>query len=167
MAYFTTEQEHRSRHLQRPRYGLDNRGFKTQQGQDIFLLSTPSRPLLGPTRPPVQYVQCFFFPNRVKRPGRNVNHSPPSSEEVKNDRSYTSSSPICLHAWTATTSSSCFYSVTTLSNGRMSYEVERIWKVAVVGCKILSRQLPGENEESKKPQSARPVSRARFECGNS
>ena len=41
--------------------------------------------------------------------------------------------------------------MTTLSSGRMSYEVERIWKAAVVGCNILSWQLPGGNEESKKP----------------
>jgi hypothetical protein len=32
----------------------------------------------------------------------------------------------------------------------MSYEVEKIWKDAVVGCKILFRQLPGGNDESNK-----------------
>jgi hypothetical protein len=61
--------------------------------------------------------------------------------------------PILLYAFmrgTATTSPSCFYSVTTLSNGRMSYEVERIWKVAVVGCNILSWQLPAGIKESNK-----------------
>jgi hypothetical protein len=31
----------------------------------------------------------------------------------------------------------------------MSYEVERIWKVTVVGCKILSWQLSGENGKVK------------------
>jgi hypothetical protein len=36
------------------------------------------------------------FPG-VKRPGREVNHSPPSSAEVKNEWSYTSTPPICLH----------------------------------------------------------------------
>jgi len=40
--------------------------------------------------------------------------------------------------------------MTILSNGRIRYELERIWKVAVVSCKILSRQLPGGNEESQK-----------------
>ena len=36
------------------------------------------------------------FP-RVKWPLREVNHSPPSSAEVKNKWSYTSTPPICIH----------------------------------------------------------------------
>ena len=37
----------------------------------------PSRLALGPTKPPVQWVP------RIKRPGRGVDHPPPSSAEVK------------------------------------------------------------------------------------
>jgi len=37
----------------------------------------------------------FYFPE-VKRPGRDINYSPPSSAEVKNDRSYTSVPPRCF-----------------------------------------------------------------------
>jgi len=33
----------------------------------------------------------------AKRPGREVNHSPPYSAEVKNERSYAFSPPICLY----------------------------------------------------------------------
>jgi hypothetical protein len=33
----------------------------------------------------------------VKRPGREADHSPPSSAEVKNARSYTSIPPLRLH----------------------------------------------------------------------
>jgi hypothetical protein len=33
----------------------------------------------------------------VKRPGREVYHSPPTSAEVKNGWSYTSLLPVCLH----------------------------------------------------------------------
>jgi hypothetical protein len=33
----------------------------------------------------------------LKRPGREADHSPPSSAEVKNAWSYTSTPPICLH----------------------------------------------------------------------
>jgi hypothetical protein len=33
----------------------------------------------------------------IKRPGREADHSPPSSAEVKNAWSYTSTPPICLH----------------------------------------------------------------------
>jgi hypothetical protein len=38
-----------------------------------------------------------FFPWGVKRPGREVDHSPPSSAEVKNACKYTSTPPIGLH----------------------------------------------------------------------
>jgi hypothetical protein len=38
----------------------------------------PSRPALGPTQPPVQWVKGLF-----SRPGRGVDHTPPSSAEVK------------------------------------------------------------------------------------
>ena len=33
----------------------------------------------------------------IKRTGREADHSPPSSFEVKNGRSYISTSPICVH----------------------------------------------------------------------
>jgi hypothetical protein len=41
----------------------------------------PSRPALGPTQPPVQWVPGLS--RGVKRPGRGVNHTSPSSAEVK------------------------------------------------------------------------------------
>jgi hypothetical protein len=33
-------------------------GFDSRQGQEIFLFSTASRPTLGPTQLPIQWVQC-------------------------------------------------------------------------------------------------------------
>ena len=53
------------------------------------------RPALGPTQPSIQWVSGFF--PGVKRPGREVNHSPPSSVEVNNEWSSTSTTPVCLH----------------------------------------------------------------------
>jgi hypothetical protein len=44
--------------------------------RDFFF--TACRPALGPTQPPIQWVPG------VKRPGREADHSPPSSAEVKN-----------------------------------------------------------------------------------
>jgi hypothetical protein len=35
-------------------YGLDDRGFESRQGLEIFLFITASRPTLGPTQPPIQ-----------------------------------------------------------------------------------------------------------------
>ena len=56
-----------------PGYGLDGPGIQSQWGRD---LTQPSRPALGPTQSPVQWVP-------VKRPGRGVDHPPASSAEVK------------------------------------------------------------------------------------
>ena len=39
----------------------------------------------------------MVFDARVKRSGREVNHSSVSIAELKNAWSYTSSSPVCLH----------------------------------------------------------------------
>jgi hypothetical protein len=69
------------------RYGLDSPGIESRWGRD-FLHS--SRPPLGPTQPPVQWV---------KRPGRGADHRTPSSAEVKERVElylYSPSGPSCL-----------------------------------------------------------------------
>jgi hypothetical protein len=48
-----------------------------------------STPALGPTQPPIQWVSGALFLG-VKRPGREADHSTPSSADVKNAWSYTS-----------------------------------------------------------------------------
>jgi hypothetical protein len=48
----------------------------------IFLLDIMSRPALGPTQPPVQWVPEALTLG-VKRPEREVDHSPPYSAKVK------------------------------------------------------------------------------------
>jgi hypothetical protein len=51
-------------------------------GLGIFLFTTMSGPALGPTQPPIQWVPGALCLG-VKRPGREADHSPPSSTEVK------------------------------------------------------------------------------------
>jgi hypothetical protein len=51
-------------------------GFDFRLGLGIFLFITASRMALGPTQPPIQWVLG------IKRPGREADHSPPSSAEV-------------------------------------------------------------------------------------
>ena len=60
------------------RYGLDGPGIETWWGRDF---PHPSRPALVPTQPPVQWVPGLS--RGVKRPGRGVNHLPPSNAEVE------------------------------------------------------------------------------------
>jgi hypothetical protein len=71
-------------------------GFDSRQGMGIFLFTTASRPALGPTQPPIQWVSGFISPG-VKQPGREADHSPRSSAEVKYSWSFTSTPPIRLH----------------------------------------------------------------------
>jgi hypothetical protein len=57
-----------------------------------FLFSTSSRSALGPTQPPIQWVPRALFPG-IKRLGREADHSPPASAEVKKMWIYTSTPP--------------------------------------------------------------------------
>jgi hypothetical protein len=73
------------------------RGFGFRGGGlRVFLFSTASRLALGPTQPPIQWILEALSPG-PKRPGREGDHSRPSSAEVKNAWRYTSTSPIRVH----------------------------------------------------------------------
>jgi hypothetical protein len=56
--------------------------FDSRRGLGIFLFTTASRTALEPTQPPIQWVPGALSLG-VKRPGREADHSPPSSAEVK------------------------------------------------------------------------------------
>jgi hypothetical protein len=71
-------------------------GLDSRQGLGIFHFTALSRPALGPTQPPIQWVPEALSLG-VKRPGSEADYSPPSSAEVRNARScYTSTPPIHL-----------------------------------------------------------------------
>jgi hypothetical protein len=61
--------------------GLDDRASIHSRGRHFFLLATASKPALGSTHPPIQWVTGALTP-AVKRPGPETAHSPPSSAEV-------------------------------------------------------------------------------------
>jgi hypothetical protein len=63
--------------------------------QDIFFFSKACGPALGPTQPPVQCILGALSPG-VKQLTHEAYHSS-SSAKVKNEWSYTSASPVCLH----------------------------------------------------------------------
>jgi len=55
-----------------------DRGFESRQGLGIFLFTTVSRPDLGPTQPPIQWVP-WALSLEVKRPGCEADYSPSAS----------------------------------------------------------------------------------------
>jgi hypothetical protein len=57
-------------------------GIQVPAGAGNFSLTTVSRPALGSTQPPIQWVAGTLFLG-VKRPGREADHSSLSSVEVK------------------------------------------------------------------------------------
>jgi hypothetical protein len=57
-----------------------------------------STPDLGPTQPPIQWVTVAPSPE-LKRPGREADHSPPTTGEVKKTWLYTSTPPYAFMAW--------------------------------------------------------------------
>jgi hypothetical protein len=73
-----------------------DRGSIPGQGMDFFLFVIASRRALGPTQPPTSWVPGALSKG-FKRTGREADHLPPSSAEVNNARSYTSTLQICLH----------------------------------------------------------------------
>jgi hypothetical protein len=81
-------------------YGLDDRGSRVRfsAGAGNFSLHHPVQNGSGPTKPPIQWVSRALSLG-VKRPGREADHSPPSSAEVKNAWSYTSTPQYVFMVW--------------------------------------------------------------------
>jgi hypothetical protein len=61
-----------------PDYIVEGPGIESRWGRDFTHLS---RPALGPTQPPIQWVTGFFPGGKVQS-GRAVDPSPPSSPAV-------------------------------------------------------------------------------------
>jgi hypothetical protein len=78
-------------------YWLDDRGVGVRVPVGSIIFSTSSRPALGSTQPPIQWVPGALSPG-VERPGREAHQSPPASAEVNNMRIYTSTPPYAFMA---------------------------------------------------------------------
>jgi hypothetical protein len=61
---------------------LDDQRSILGGGLEIFLFDIVSRPALGPTQPPIKWGPGALSLG-VKGPGREADHSPPSSAEIK------------------------------------------------------------------------------------
>jgi hypothetical protein len=69
-------------HFFHTKYRMNDRSFQSRQGLGTSFFTTVFRPALGPTQPPIQWVPGSPSLG-VKRPGREGDHSSPSSAEVK------------------------------------------------------------------------------------
>jgi hypothetical protein len=78
-------------------YGLDEGGVGVRVPVGSRIFSTSSRPVPGPTQPPIQWVPGALSPG-VKRPGREADHSPPTTVEIKKIWIYTSIPPYAFMA---------------------------------------------------------------------
>jgi hypothetical protein len=67
-------------------------GFDSWKGQEIFLFPSVQAGSGAQTAP-------YPLRSGAKAPGREADHSPPSSAEIKNIWSYTSTRPYALVAW--------------------------------------------------------------------
>jgi hypothetical protein len=78
--------------------GLDDRGSRVQFSAGAENFSLHHRVQRGSGAHPASYpMGTGTLSLGVKRPRREADHSPPSSAEVKNEWSYTSTPPIRLH----------------------------------------------------------------------
>jgi hypothetical protein len=79
-------------------YGMDDRGSRIRfpAGAGNFSVHHRVQTGLKPTQPPIQWV-LGALSQVIKRLRREAGHSPPSSAEVKNAWSYTSTPPVRLH----------------------------------------------------------------------
>jgi hypothetical protein len=77
-------------------YGL-TAGVRSPTRQRIFLLVSASRPALGPTQPPVQWVPGVLSPGVKRGRGVTLTTHPLLVPRLTMNRSYTSSPPMSLH----------------------------------------------------------------------
>jgi hypothetical protein len=80
-------------------YRLDDQGVgvRVQVGVRIFFFSMSSRPVLVSTQHPIQW-EPGALSLWVKRPGREADHSTPTSAEIKKTWIYTASPPYVFTA---------------------------------------------------------------------
>jgi hypothetical protein len=76
--------------------------FDPRQGQRIFPLASVSRPALGPTQPPVQWVPGVFSPEAKSGRGVTLTTHPHLVPRSWMSRSYTSSPPSASMACSGT-----------------------------------------------------------------
>ena len=76
-------------------FGLDDTEFESRQEKEISVFPITSRQALRSTELPIDMFRVSF--QKAKQSGREVYYWPPPSVQVKNEWSYTSTSPVCIN----------------------------------------------------------------------
>jgi hypothetical protein len=74
-------------------YGLDGRGSIPDRGRGCFPLTSASRPALGPTQPPIEWVLGDISPGVKRGHGVMLTTHPLLVPRLRKSRSYTYSHP--------------------------------------------------------------------------
>jgi hypothetical protein len=116
----------------RPVRKLLDTSYMCRQGLGIFSSPSPDQ-LWDPPKPPIQFVPGALS-LEVKWPGCEADHSPPSSADVKNAWSYTSSPQYAFMAWCSDEAQGqlYLYAHKHISNTRYSIKVKSKGKVVPV-----------------------------------
>jgi len=127
-------------------------GFRVPAGVGTSLFTTATRPAMGPTQPPNQWVLEDLKPG-VKRPGHEADNSPQTSAGIKNPWSYSSIHPYVFMAWCSVMPTDCTY---LLSYRIFSPEVD---------LSLTPQTTQGEGAQSSRTDSCSWGERAvRMEC---
>jgi hypothetical protein len=126
-----------------------------------FSLHTMSKPVLEPTKPPIQWVPGAFSLG-VKRPGREIDHLPPSNDEVKNAWIYTSTPQYAFMAWCWVKHSDNFTFITSIGFVPWSQicSNSRIGGVEVQFYVFLTSESDGNEWSASRPDRFTPRKRA-------
>jgi hypothetical protein len=81
---------------------LGDRGSIPGRGERIFPVASVSRPALGPTQPPVQWVLGLLSPGLKRSRGVTLTTRPHLVPRSSMSRSYTSTPPKRLHGFSGT-----------------------------------------------------------------
>ena len=83
-------------------YMVQRQRFDSRNRPKSYLFFEASIPAMGPTNSPIQWVPRTLYSELKGQEVKLTDHSPPSSAEVKNERSYTSGSAHVFMAGTRT-----------------------------------------------------------------
>jgi hypothetical protein len=97
-------------------------GFDLRQRQRIFPLTSSSRPALGPTQPPVQWVSGALSPGVKRGRGVMLTAHPLLVPRLRKNRSCTSSPPSTFVAFSGTSVPFCLNTVTGYRLGRPGFD---------------------------------------------